>query len=204
MVMTSGTKKEFYMKWNMYLIGVVALSIVFLMAGCSKPATTAIPTTVVTTSTIPTTTPPQNNRQFGQTIDWATTAAKLGVTEQQLRDALNISGGGFPDIAAAATKLGVTEQALRDAMGFTESGFPSGGVQGGARPAIDYAAAAVKLGVTEEQLRAALGDMSQGRPDFTAAANKLGVTVEALQAALGFQPGIFPGGVLTIPPSGSP
>jgi hypothetical protein len=49
-----------------------------------------------------------------------------------------------------------------------------------------------------------LGDMSQGRPDFTAAANKLGVTVEALQAALGFQPGIFPGGVLTIPPSGSP
>ena len=57
------------MKWHMYVTGVVALSIVFLLAGCSKPATTTIPTTVVTTSTTPTTTAPQNNRQFGQTID---------------------------------------------------------------------------------------------------------------------------------------
>ena len=195
------------MKWNRYMTGVVALSIVFLTAGCSsKPAASTTLTNVATTSATPTptTTAPQNNRQFGQAMDWAGAAAKLGVTEQQLRDALNITGGGIPDIAAAATKLGVTEQALRDAMGFTGSGFPGGGFQGGAGPAIDYAAAAAKLGVTEEQLRAALGDMSQGQLDFTAAANKLGVTVEALQAALGFQPGIFPGGILTIPPTGSP
>ena len=58
------------MKWHMYVTGVVALSIVFQLAGCSKPATTTtIPTTVVTTSTTPATTASQNNRQFGQTID---------------------------------------------------------------------------------------------------------------------------------------
>lgn len=46
--------------------------------------------------------------------DLAAAAAKLGITEQALRDAL---GPPPPDFAAAAAKLGITEAALREALG---------------------------------------------------------------------------------------
>jgi hypothetical protein len=46
--------------------------------------------------------------------DLAAAAQKLGITEQQLRDAL---GPPPPNLAVAARKLGITEQQLRDALG---------------------------------------------------------------------------------------
>ena len=64
--------------------------------------------------------PPQNgNGQQGQPPqggrpDLAAAAAKLGITEQTLRDAL---GAPPPDLQAAAAKLGITVQALTDALG---------------------------------------------------------------------------------------
>jgi type IV secretory pathway VirB10-like protein len=61
------------------------------------------------------------------TMDLATTAAKLGVTEQQLSEALGDMEQGPPDIAAAATKLGISEDSLREALGFPEGGPPTGG-----------------------------------------------------------------------------
>jgi hypothetical protein len=57
--------------------------------------------------------PPQGAPPSGGP-DLAAAAAKLGVTEQQLREAL---GPPPPNFAAAAAKLGVSEQALRQALG---------------------------------------------------------------------------------------
>ncbi|MEH1876539.1 MAG: hypothetical protein V7K78_05710, partial [Nostoc sp.] len=60
-----------------------------------------------------------------------------------------------PDFAAAAAKLGVTEAQLKDALGIPTN-FPNQGDrnQRPARP--DFAAAAAKLGVSEAQLKDAL------------------------------------------------
>ena len=71
--------------------------------------------------------PPDGQRKPPK-IDFKAAAAKLGVTEQQLKDALGVPanppnpslGNGRPprpDLEAAATKLGVTEQQLKDALG---------------------------------------------------------------------------------------
>jgi hypothetical protein len=71
-----------------------------------------------------------NNGQRPQ-MDLVSAASKLGVTEQQLSDALSIGNatqghrGNFTD---AAQKLGVTEQQLRDALGMPDGGrIRSGG-----------------------------------------------------------------------------
>jgi len=45
-------------------------------------------------------------------------AQQLGVTEQQLRDALNTTSQGRRNLTAAAQQLGVTSQQLADALGF--------------------------------------------------------------------------------------
>ncbi|MBM4424910.1 MAG: DUF1566 domain-containing protein [Chloroflexi bacterium] len=58
--------------------------------------------------------PPPGGQGTGQGPDLAAAAAQLGVTEQQLRDAL---GPPPPDLAAAAARLGVTEAQLRAALG---------------------------------------------------------------------------------------
>ena len=51
-------------------------------------------------------------------IDLATVAAKLGVTERKLRDALDL-GQKRLDLAAAAKKLGISEESLREALGLS-------------------------------------------------------------------------------------
>ncbi len=51
-------------------------------------------------------------------IHLATVAAKLGVTEQQLRDALDL-GQRRLDLATAAKKLGISEESLREALGLS-------------------------------------------------------------------------------------
>ena len=50
-------------------------------------------------------------------------ATKLGVTEEVLREALNITAGGRPNLTAAAQHLGVTPQQLSDALGIPSGGF---------------------------------------------------------------------------------
>ena len=52
-------------------------------------------------------------------MDLAAAATKLGVTQQQLTDALGNTPQGALDLASDATKLGVTETALREALGFS-------------------------------------------------------------------------------------
>ncbi len=67
------------------------------------------------------------NRPSVPAMDLATAAAKLGVTEKQLREALGDMSKGPLDLAAAAQKLGVSENSLREALGFPGGGFPPGG-----------------------------------------------------------------------------
>ncbi|MBI2859459.1 MAG: hypothetical protein HYX90_10310 [Chloroflexi bacterium] len=64
-------------------------------------------------------------------MDLAGVAAKLGVTEQQLREALGDIGQKPLDLAAAAKKLGISEQSLREALGLpADGGVPTPGVGG--------------------------------------------------------------------------
>ncbi len=73
--------------------------------------------------------PPQQdqaNQSQGQGPDFANAAQQLGVTEQELRNAL---GQGRPNIQQAAATLGISEEALINALG-----IPSPG-QGGPPPA---------------------------------------------------------------------
>jgi hypothetical protein len=119
------------MRWSKSLLAVALLgAVVLAMVGCGKAeeAATQSPTPASTTLAPPEGVP-QGGRPSGMAIDWATAAAKLGVTEQQLRAALGDSSQGPPDFAAAAKQLGVSEQALMEALGFPQgapppSGFP--------------------------------------------------------------------------------
>jgi len=56
-------------------------------------------------------------------VDLAIAAAKLRVTEQQLRDALGDPGQGPPDLAAAAEQLGISEESLQEALGLPAEGM---------------------------------------------------------------------------------
>jgi hypothetical protein len=61
-----------------------------------------------------------------------------------------------PNFAAASQKLGVTEQQLKDALG-VPANPPNPSDRGSRPPRPDFAAASQKLGVTEQQLKDALG-----------------------------------------------
>ncbi len=58
--------------------------------------------------------PPNGQQGQGGRSNLAAAAAKLGITEQALRDALSAPP---PNLKAAAAKLGITAQALADALG---------------------------------------------------------------------------------------
>lgn len=103
---------------------------VFAMVGCGKAEVT-LPATEQSAPTPEATRPSppegglQGDRPSAPVMDLAAAAAKLGVTEQQLRDAL---GDKRPlDLAAAAKQLGVSEKSLREALGLPEGGPPPGG-----------------------------------------------------------------------------
>lgn len=91
-------------------------------------------------------------------LDIKGAAATLGITEQQLVDALGIPPHPpRPDFTAAAQKLGVSEADLKAAL-LVPTNPPSTPPTPGERPPRpDFQAAAAKLGVTEEQLINALG-----------------------------------------------
>lgn len=184
------------MKWGKSICLVALTSLVILtIVGCGKSeerATTPSNAIGADTTTSPTTVAPSNGRPSAPMMDLAAAVAKLGITEERLRDALGTNTQKPQDLAVAASSLGITEEALREALGF-QSGtqFPG---DGGARqpmPAIDLAATAAKLGITEQQLKEALGNDAQGTFDLATAASKLGITEEALREALGFPGGSF-------------
>jgi hypothetical protein len=103
-----------------------------------QPSPAVEQTTPAPGGTMPT--PPEGGvpgeRPSSPAMDLAAAAEKLGVTEEQLSEALGDLEQGFPDLAAAAEKLGVSEESLREALGLPASGSPPDGPPpGGSEPA---------------------------------------------------------------------
>jgi hypothetical protein len=73
-------------------------------------------------------------RPSAPAMDLAAAAEKLGVTEEQLSEALGDMQQVFQDLAAVAAKLGVSEDSLREALGLPEGGPPNGGPPQGGPP----------------------------------------------------------------------
>jgi hypothetical protein len=133
------------MNWKKSLcVAILTGAALAAMAGCSQAEAT-VPAAVQTppsgasvNGTMPL--PPSGNvtgaRPTAPTMDLAAAAARLGITETQLSEALGNTQQGFPDMAAAATKLGVSEDSLRQALGFSNNGtMPGGPPPGGSGPA---------------------------------------------------------------------
>jgi hypothetical protein len=114
--------------------------------------------------------PPQGGPGEHQQPDLAAAAAKLGISEDALKDALGDPQQGPPDSAAAAATLGISEEALIEALGLPEGGPGGPGERMGPGPGpncpkpIDFAATAKVLGRTEAELLAALGLPESGPP----------------------------------------
>jgi len=116
------------MKWSKscLLAGIISVSVILLVAltACGGASETTITTGTTTTSITPAmpSRPPEGSFSDNRTppsMDLATAAEKLGVTEEKLRQALENSGQGLFDMAQAATTLWLTEEELQEALGFT-------------------------------------------------------------------------------------
>ena len=132
-------------------MAIITGAVLFAAAGCggdtgtttpepqsAQPIESATPAPPADNGTMPA--PPEGftpgERPAAPEIDWAAVAASLGVTEEQLREALGDSVASPPDLASAAATLGVTEEALREALGFPAGGppMPGGPPQGDVEP----------------------------------------------------------------------
>jgi transcriptional regulator with XRE-family HTH domain len=137
------------------------------------------------------------NQKMEQRPDLAKVAAALGISEDQLKEALGSDRNQSPEtIKLAAKKLGVTETELMEAMGpppMGQNDQAAGGERNqdtkekgspmGQKP--DFTEAAATLGVTVEELIEALGPPGNSSPDsLKKAAEALGVTQEELMAVL--------------------
>lgn|GEM_PF-6841639 len=119
------------------ITGMMALAIV----GCSKAEETATTTVESATFAGQITQEEHDMPEFSEhgvpdtsMTDLATIAEELGVTEEQLRDALGDTQQGLPDFTAVAEELNVSEDALRKALVFPEGDFPAGRPHGGEPP----------------------------------------------------------------------
>lgn len=116
-------------------VGMTVLTIVGCSTGQQSASTTEQP---VSTAEQPSLTPQGNmpappddgargNRPTALEMDLAAAAEKLGVTEEQLREALGDMKQGPPDLAAAAEKLGISVDLLQEALGMPAGGSRPGG-----------------------------------------------------------------------------
>ena len=119
------------MKWikGYLLLGMFIIFIVLLagLTSCGGVIETTISTDTPTTATTPAMSfqPPGgifSDNRTPPSMDWATAAAKLGITEEKLRQALDNNGQGIVDLAQAAAAIGVTVDELREVLGFPEGG----------------------------------------------------------------------------------
>ena len=120
------------MKWkeSFFVVMLVGM-IVFAMVGCGEaeepaPAMEQPAPALEGLRPVPPEGGPPGERQPARAMDLATAAVKLGVTEQQLRNALGDPSQGRPDIATAAEQLGISEESLREALGLPEGGHSPG------------------------------------------------------------------------------
>jgi hypothetical protein len=141
------TGKRRIMDWKKPLVmAALTGTIILVTAGCSQSAPTATAIEQQTTATtgsaitpVPTapqsengTLPAPGNRSPGERpsspqIDLSAAAEKLGITEEELRGALNETGQAGPDLSAAAEKLGISVEELQQALGFPDMVSPPEG-----------------------------------------------------------------------------
>jgi|WetSurMetagenome_2_1015567.scaffolds.fasta_scaffold436551_1 hypothetical protein len=142
------------MNWkkSIFVVTLAGLMVIS-MAGCGKadelstPTTQTLPSpstsdngTVITPPDGTRLTPPEGKepgeRPLAPEMDLAAAAAKLGISEEQLSEALGDLTQGMPDFAASAAQLGISEDSLREALGLPE-GVPltDGHSQGNPPPA---------------------------------------------------------------------
>lgn len=138
------------MNWKKSLCAAILVGAALtVMAGCGQTAATVPATTQAASTAQPgpsatTQSPPPNTsfsgmmpmppsgditgeRPAAPVIDLAAAAAKLGVTQQQLTEAMGNTQQGLPDFASIAKKLGVTETTLQEALGLSNNSTPPGG-----------------------------------------------------------------------------
>jgi phage gp37-like protein len=99
------------------IAGLVLVVCAVILAGCVQDNGTPAQVTTGGQPRVPAGTP---SRYSGQGVHPNLTAAaeKLGVTQQQLGAALNLTSQGRMNLTQAAQQLGVTTQQLADALGF--------------------------------------------------------------------------------------
>lgn len=56
-------------------------------------------------------------------IDYAEASKKLNIAEETLREALSVNEGQRPNLQSVATKLGISIEDLRDALGYGDRRF---------------------------------------------------------------------------------
>jgi hypothetical protein len=133
------------MKWKAIILLLLTLGIMVLVvtgcgvSGTGETATTSEKTSANTVPPFPDNTRPtppgviSGDNRAPPSMDFTEAAAKLGVTEEELREAMEDMSQNRMDFAAVAEKLGVTEEALREAFGFSgqRPGGPGSGEPGG-------------------------------------------------------------------------
>ncbi len=136
------------MRWSKscLFVGINTLIVLVLAGLTACSGTSATTTTTETTPTVSSpltpSSPPRgafSDNRTPPSMDWATAAAELGVTEENLRQSLENSGQGMFDLAQASATLGVTEDELREALGFSEGGpdRPGNGLRPSGTPPTD-------------------------------------------------------------------
>ena len=122
------------MKWKAIILLLLTLGIMVLVvtgcgvSGTGETATTSEKTSANTVPPFPDNTRPtppgviSGDNRAPPSMDLTAAAAKLGVTEAELREAMGGGSQERPDFAAVAEKLGVTEEAIREAFGFSAQG----------------------------------------------------------------------------------
>lgn len=122
------------------LIGICAVALLVALAaacGCTGTSEESQPASQsqedMATPQVNGTAPEQGERPQ---MDFASAAATLGVTEEELRTVLGEPGQGQNSFAGAAAELNVSEEALLAALGVADGGMP-GGVENGVPPSLD-------------------------------------------------------------------
>jgi hypothetical protein len=117
------------MRWTTLVLLVATLGVSTLaVVGCSSSdngGTTTVSSPVSNTTpsfSASTRQPPpgsfSTDNRTAPSIDWSLVAAKLGVTEEELHEAMGSETQWPLDFVAIAKKLGVNEESLREAFGF--------------------------------------------------------------------------------------
>ncbi|MBN2299948.1 MAG: hypothetical protein JXC31_02045 [Acholeplasmataceae bacterium] len=107
------------------IISVIAVVLIFSMTGCYKvnePVSTEVESVTVEENEVEEATEVvEEESAEAPSLDFATAAAELGVSEQELMEAFGDPNDGPPDLASIAETLNTTEETLMDLLGLEDA-----------------------------------------------------------------------------------